>query len=156
MSVTLTGVYFALAVNLGVSRRPRGSGHLGPGGFVRRSIMLATVLLQMLWAAVFAGGRPVLDMISLIPWWGWASAALLPVAFSVFGSGIVRTFGTRGGVVLYIAFMAFCIVPSQMNNIIPLEEEQLLAALPWFFAVLGVVCGVVGTILLLRVNIKNG
>ena len=43
-----------------------------------------------------------------------------------------------------------------MNNIIPLEEEQLLAALPWFFAVLGVVCGVVGTILLLRVNIKNG
>lgn len=156
MSVTLTGVYFALAVNLGVSRRRVVAGIWVLGALYGAAIMLATVLLQMLWAAVFAGGRPVLDMISLIPWWGWASAALLPVAFSVFGSGIVRTFGTRGGVVLYIAFMAFCIVPSQMNNIIPLEEEQLLAALPWFFAVLGVVCGVVGTILLLRVNIKNG
>ena len=67
MSVTLTGVYFALAVNLGVSRRRVVAGIWVLGALYGAAIMLATVLLQMLWAAVFAGGRPVLDMISLIP-----------------------------------------------------------------------------------------
>lgn len=156
MSVTLTGAYFALAVNLGVSRRRVVAGIWVLGALYGAAVMLATVLLQMLWAAVFAGGRPVLDMISLIPWWGWASAALLPVAFSVFGSGIVRTFGAKGGLTLYILFIVVCIVPSQMMERIFISEEQILAFLPWLFGGIGVVCGLVGTILLLRANLKNG
>ena len=156
MSVTLTGAYFALAVNLGVSRRRVVAGIWVLGALYGAAVMLATVLLQMLWAAVFAGGRPVLDMISLIPWWGWASAALLPVAFSVFGSGIVRTFGAKGGLTLYILFIVVCIVPSQMMERIFTSEEQILAFLPWLFGGIGVVCGLVGTILLLRANLKNG
>lgn len=156
IGVTLSGVYFALPLNLGVTRRRAVAGIWVLGGLYGAAVMLSAVLLQMLWTALFAGGRPVVDMLSLIPWWGWVSAALLPVAATVFGSGIVRTFGARGGIVLYIAFLAFCIVPSQMNHLIPLEEEQLLAALPWIFAVLGIGCGIAGTVLLLRVNIKNG
>lgn len=156
MSVTLTGAYFALAVNLGVSRRRVVAGIWVLGALYGAAVMLATVLLQMLWAAVFAGGRPVLDMISLIPWWGWASAALLPVAVSVFGSGIVRTFGAKGGLTLYILFIVVCIVPSQMMERIFTSEEQILAFLPWLFGGIGVVCGLVGTILLLRANLKNG
>ena len=156
MSVTLPGAYFALAVNLGVSRRRVVAGIWVLGALYGAAVMLATVLLQMLWAAVFAGGRPVLDMISLIPWWGWASAALLPVAFSVFGSGIVRTFGAKGGLTLYILFIVVCIVPSQMMERIFTSEEQILAFLPWLFGGIGVVCGLVGTILLLRANLKNG
>ena len=85
-----------------------------------------------------------------------AAAALLPVAVSVFGSGIVRTFGAKGGLTLYILFIVVCIVPSQMMERIFTSEEQILAFLPWLFGGIGVVCGLVGTILLLRANLKNG
>ena len=93
---------------------------------------------------------------ALIPWWGWAAAILLPIAMTIFGSGIVRQFGMRGGIVLYFAFIAVCLLPSQLNETFPLQEELLFAALPWIFAVLGIVCGVAGSILLLRVNVKTG
>lgn len=156
VGVSLTGLYFALAVNFGIPRRRIVAGIWALGILYGVALMLSNWLLEWLWELIFAAGRPVLNLVTLVPRWGWAAAILLPIAMTIFGSGIVRRFGMKGGIVLYFAFLAFCIVPSQMNDIFPLREEQLLAALPWIFAVLGIACGVIGSILLLRVNVKNG
>ena len=156
VGVSLTGLYFALTVNFGIPRRRIVAGIWALGILYGVALMLSNWLLEVLWELLFAAGRPVLNLVALIPWWGWAAAILLPIAMTIFGSGVVRRFGMKGGIVLYFAFLAFCIVPSQMNDIVPLQEEQLLAALPWIFAVLGIVCGTAGSILLLRVNVKTG
>lgn len=156
VGVSLNGVYFALTVNFGISRRRIVAGIWALGILCGVALMLSNWLLEWLWELIFAAGYPVLNLVALIPWWGWAAAILLPIAMTIFGSGIVRQFGMKGGIVLYFAFIAVCILPSQLNETFPLQEELLFAALPWILAVLGVVCGVIGSILLLRVNVKTG
>lgn len=156
VGVSLNGTYFALAVNFGIPRHRIVAGIWALGVLYGVALMLSNWLLEWLWELTFAAGRPVLNLVTLVPWWGWAAAILLPIAMTIFGSSIVRRFGMKGGIVLYFAFLAFCIVPSQMNDIFPLQEEQLLSALPWIFAVLGIVCGAAGSILLLQVNVKTG
>lgn len=156
MGVTLTGLYFALTVNFGIPRRRIVAGIWTLGILYGLVLMLSNWLLELLWELIFAAGRPVLNLVALVPWWGWAAAIFLPVALTVFGSGITRRFGPKGSIALYFAFMAVCILPSQVIERLPLQEEQILAALPWIFAVLGVVCGAVGSVLLLRVNVKTG
>lgn len=154
-SVSLNGAYFALAVGYGVPRRRTLAAVWGMGALYGAAMMLATRLLQLLWSVTFAAGRQPIDLIGMIPWWGWTAAVLLPIAVAVFGNGIVRTFGARGGLALYILFMVICIVPSQVMEDLFDSAEQILAALPWMFAVAGGVCGVVGSVLLLRADLKN-
>lgn len=156
VGVTLTGVYFALTVNFGIPRRRIVAGIWALGILYGLALMLSNWLLEALWELTFAAGRPVQNLVALIPWWGWTAAILLPIALTVFGSGMVRQFGPKGGIILYFAFIAICILPSQLSESFPLHEKLLFAALPWIFAVLGVVCGVIGSILLLRVNVKTG
>ena len=156
VGVSLNGVYFALTVNFGIPRRRIVAGIWALGILCGVALTLSNWLLEWLWELIFAAGHPVLNLVALIPWWGWAAAILLPIAITIFGSGIVRRFGMKGGIVLYFAFIAVCLAPSQLNETLPSHEELLFAALPWFFAVLGVVCGIAGSILLLRVNVKTG
>ena len=152
---SLNGAYFSLAVGYGVPRRRVLAAVWEMGVLYGAAMMLATRLLQLVWSVTFAAGRQPIDLIGMMPWWGWAAAVLLPTAVTVFGSGIVRTFGARGGVVLYILFMVICIVPSQAMEHLFDSAEQILAVLPWLFAVVGVVCGAVGTVLLLRADLKT-
>lgn len=156
LSMTLTSTFYSLMVGYGTPRRRVVAGIWMLGVLYGIAMVLVTLGLHVLWKLMFGAGREVLDMVSMIPWWGLAAAALLPVAVSVFGSGIVRTFGAKGGLTLYILFIVVCIVPSQMMERIFTSEEQILAFLPWLFGGIGVMCGVVGTILLLRANLKNG
>lgn len=156
VGVSLTGLYFALTVNFGIPRRRIVAGIWALGILYGVALMISNWLLEWLWELIFAAGRPVLNLVKLVPWWGWAAAIFLPIAMTIFGSGIVRRFGMKGGIVLYFAFIAVCLLPSQLNETFPLQEELLFAALPWIFAVLGIVCGVAGSILLLRVNVKTG
>lgn len=156
VGVSLTGLYFALTVNFGIPRRRIVAGIWALGILYGVALMLSNWLLEWLWELIFAAGRPVLNLVTLVPWWGWGAAIFLPIAMTIFGSGIVRQFGMKGGIVLYFAFIAVCLLPSQLNETFPLQEELLFAALPWIFAVLGIVCGVAGSILLLRVNVKTG
>ena len=156
VGVSLTGLYFALTVNFGIPRRRIVAGIWTLGILYGLALMLSNWLLEALWELTFAAGHPVVNLVAFIPWWGWAAAILLPIALTVFGSGMVRQFGPKGAVILYFAFIAICILPSQLNETFPLQEELLLAALPWFFAVLGGACGIAGSVLLLRVNVKTG
>lgn len=155
--VNLFGAQYALLVGLGVSRRRAVA--LGWAlSVLAGAVELAVVaLLNTVWRVVLATPGQFAEILSLIPFWGWAALLLLPPCFAVMGTAVVRKFGRIGVLVLYLLFLGVCFSPNALRSGEGyLTVEQVVTALPWIFLTIGAACALLGSVLLLRASLNNG
>ena len=156
-AINFFGGQYSLLVGFGLSRRRT----VALGWFLcilMGVVELAVVgVLNTLWRLVLATPGQFAEILALVPLWGWAVLLLLPLSLAVMGMAVIRLFGPRGGAALYFLFLCVCFSPNALrNNGGYWSAEQVFAVMPWIFLVMGVVCALLGTILLLRAPLRNG
>lgn len=116
--------------------------------------MVTTVLsvaLEAFWYFVLTGGQGE-GFLCRIPAWGWFCLVLMPAALSALAVGVMRRFGAKGGLVLWLSFMVLCQVPQLLEITSKDALELLVEVLPVFLPLVGLAAAIAGTVLLYRDN----
>ena len=149
LAVAQFGINYTLATAFGAPRRRAvAAGWLFGLGLGALSLLIS-LLVGGLWQVLLRAPRPF-PLFGYIPWWGWLSLVLVPVAAAVFIDGVCRMFGARGGAAIWLLFLVLCWAPQFLENT-PLEINMamLFAAAPALLLGGGVVFGAAGSALLL-------
>lgn len=119
ITIILTGLLFGahFAWGIGMSRTRRemmrrlGSVSMGfHGGLLISSWVIYKFVVFCHEAAGQTGMYGVSEL--EIPLWGWIFIIFLPGVGGAFAGSVSARFGKKGGIILYVVFMAGCILPS--------------------------------------------
>ncbi len=119
ITIIITGLFFGahFAWGIGMSRTRRemmrrlGSVAMGFHGVILISSWV--IYKFMVFCHEIAGQTGIYGLAELeIPLWGWIFIIFLPVVGGAFAGSVPARFGKKGGIILYVVFMAGCILPS--------------------------------------------
>lgn len=142
---------FLVQINFGIARcRALQVGWVAVLGYGVATTVLSAVL-EAFWYFVLTGGQGE-GYLHLIPAWGWLCLVLMPAALSALAVGVMRRFGAKGGLVLWLSFMVLCQVPQLLEITSKDALELLVEMLPVFLPLVGLAAAISGTLLLYRDN----
>ena len=142
---------FVVQINFGIARRRALQvGWVAVLGYGVVTTVLSAAL-EAFWYFVLTGGQGE-GFLCRIPAWGWLCLVLLPAALSALAVGVMRRFGAKGGLVLWLSFMVLCQVPQLLEITSKDALELLVEILPVFLPLVGLAAAVSGTVLLYRDN----
>lgn len=110
-----------------------------------------SAVLETFWYFVLTGGQGE-SFLCRIPAWGWLCLVLMPAALSALAVGVMRRFGAKGGLVLWLSFMVLCQMPQLLEITSKDALELLVEMLPVFLPLVGLAAAIAGTVLLYRDN----
>ena len=144
-------VDFVVQINFGIARRRALQvGWVAVLGYGVVTTVLSAAL-EAFWYFVLTGGQGD-GFLCRIPAWGWLCLVLMPAALSALAVGVMRRFGRKGGLVLWLSFMVLCQVPQLLESISGDSLDFLAEMLPVCLPLLGLAAAVAGTVLLYRDN----
>lgn len=144
-------VDFVVQINFGIARRRALQvGWVAVLGYGVVTTVLSAAL-EAFWYFVLTGGQGD-GFLCRIPAWGWLCLVLMPAALSALAVGVMRRFGAKGGLVLWLSFMVLCQVPQLLKSISGDSLDFLAEMLPVCLPLLGLAAAVAGTVLLYRDN----
>lgn len=144
-------VDFVVQINFGIARRRALQvGWVAVLGYGVVTTVLSAAL-EAFWYFVLTGGQGD-GFLCRIPAWGWLCLVLMPAALSALAVGVMRRFGKKGGLVLWLSFMVLCQVPQLLESISGDSLDFLAEMLPVCLPLLGLAAAVAGTVLLYRDN----
>lgn len=142
---------FVVQINFGIARRRALQvGWVAVLGYGVVTTVLSAAL-EAFWYFVLTGGQGE-GFLCRIPAWGWLCLVLMPAALSVLAVGVMRRFGAKGGLVLWLSFMVLCQVPQLLEITSKDALELLVEILPVFLPLVGLAAAIAGTVLLYRDN----
>lgn len=142
---------FLVQINFGIARRRALQvGWVAVLGYGLVTTALSAVL-EAFWYFVLTGGQGE-GFLCRIPAWGWLCLVLMPAALSALAVGVLRRFGAKGGLVLWLSFMVLCQVPQLLEITSQNALELLVEMLPVFLPLVGLAAAIAGTVLLYRDN----
>lgn len=111
----LFGAHFSLGIGMSRTRREMmrrlGSVVMGFHGVLLLSSWMIYKFVVL--CHEVAGQTGILGFAELeIPLWSWIFIIFLPVVGGAFAGSVPARFGKKGGIILYVVFMAGCIAPS--------------------------------------------
>lgn len=151
---------FKTGVQMSVPRRRMLAASLALSAVTALESLALAWALNRVWLLAF--GRfmadPV-DVIGMMPPWGWFAALVLPVTTGLLGGAIVLRFGAKGGWTLYALFLAACWLPgligdhfdSWFHDTLP----AFLALLPWLAAAVAAAELAAAVSMLLRMAVND-
>lgn len=110
-----------------------------------------SAVLEAFWYFVLTNGQGE-RFLRMLPAWGWLCLVLMPAALSALSVGVIRCFGKKGGLVLWLSFMVLCQVPQLLEITSKDALELLVEILPVFLPLVGLAAAAAGTVLLYRDN----
>lgn len=144
-------VDFVVQINFGIARRRALQvGWVAVLGYGVVTTVLSAAL-EAFWYFVLTGGQGD-GFLCRIPAWGWLCLVLMPAALSALAVGVMRRFGRKGGLVLWLSFMVLCQVPQLLESISGDSLDFLAEMLPVCLPLLGLAAAIAGTVLLYRDN----
>lgn len=117
-------------------------------------------VLNRLWLILFGRfmAEPV-DVLGMMPLWGWLAALVLPVTTGLLSGAIVLRFGAKGGWTLYALFMAACWLPGLVGDRFAHDLDRilpwLLPLLPWLAAAAAAAELIAAVLLLRRIPVND-
>lgn len=162
-SLSRVWLEFSIGVQMSVPRRRMLVAETALNLATSGLMLLWAALLNGLWRLLFAGRvqEESLDIVEMIPAWGWLVGWLMPVGAGMLCGALVLRFGRRAGWTLYAVFLVLCWSPTLLED--QLEKSAFLAAvwghilplLPVLGPAVSVAALAAAVPLLLRMTITN-
>lgn len=151
---------FKIGVQMSVPRRRMLAATAALSAATSLETLALAWALNRLWGILFGRfmAEPV-DVLGMMPLWGWLTALVLPVTTGLLGGAIILRFGARGGWTLYALFMAACWLPGLVGDRFKHDLDRilpwLLPLLPWLVAAVAAAELIAAVFLLWRVPVND-